>query len=171
MRTRLLLAAAVLALTLPAAGCALIPGAPHSEALTLGETAQDPPAPADAVVTMTLLEARAGGECPSRAGPDSTLTGDILILTVHARVAPGAEEVVNTSPERFRATDSRGEPAGGFSPVLWECFDDADLLPMLLSAGEEGSGYVVIEARPSAATVEFDLTDDVTFQWHLPAGT
>lgn len=134
--------------------------------------------PEEGSVQVELLSAQPTSDCPSRMDRGVTIPGDFLVLSIEVRVQDPPETLqgltvadgtllVSTAPERFTAVDRHGEPVGTSTPTAWECFDDEDLLPLIMSSGMTAEGYVVLEMTGRAESIEFTVTDDQAFEWKL----
>lgn len=165
-------AAAVLALTLAGCSASTEPSNPTtgepSGVATVIRPGEQVEVPVDGgTLELVLDSAEVVSSCPGRGVPTQEPSlGHFLVLELTATLAPGAGAATSAETrgelyaplgaELFRVA----APDGTFQPISsttesWECFEDAELLPAFVDAGDTVSGKLVLDVVTEHGTVSY----------------
>ncbi|MFC0581354.1 hypothetical protein [Micrococcoides hystricis] len=129
--------------------------------------------------TLTVETVQHAQTCPARVG-GQTLTpenGQFLILDATATMKPLSAWPENTNAEEafvpvladtFKVTLADGQELSDVqSESSWGCFQDTELLPSFISAGETKSGKIVLDVPAGATSVIYDPLNSGGWSWEL----
>lgn len=105
------------------------------------------PSGAEGTLTLTVRDISVQASCPGRGVPtQQPELGHFVVLDVTV-VAEGTDQPVHLPPGVFQLADGSGTlQQVSTTDASWSCFEDAELLPAFVPAGDPVTGKVVLDA-------------------------
>ncbi|PFG38716.1 hypothetical protein ATJ97_1202 [Georgenia soli] len=141
------------------------PSAPLGERpLATGESASLPSG-TEGTLTLTVQDIDVVESCPGRGVPTAEPElGHFVVLDVTVS-SDGTEEPVHLPPGAFHLADTSGAlQRVSTTDASWSCFEDAELLPAFVPAGQTVTGKVVLDAASPHGQVRYPAGEE-TLVW------
>lgn len=141
---------------------AVTPGAPdHEKPLEIGESASLASG-TDGVLTLTVQEISVLDTCPGRGVPDQQPELEHFVVLDVTVVTSETDEPIAIPPGAFQLADGNGVlQRVSTTEASWSCFEDAELLPAFVPAGEPVTGKVVLDAASAHGQVRYAAGEEI----------